>query len=254
MPQLSAVIITFNEERNIKRCINAALKVADDIVVVDSFSTDKTQEICKSLNVRFIQHEFDGHIEQKNWAISQAKFPHILSLDADEVLTDELATSILKVKEDWNADGYSFNRLTNYCGKWVKHGGWYPDKKLRLWDSRKGAWTGENPHDKYELSAGSNQAHLKGDLLHYSFYSVDDHLKQISKFSELAAQARFKKGKKTNLLKILIKPLARFIKGYIIRFGFLDGYYGFVIHRLSMYAIFLRHIKLREMWKTEKHN
>jgi glycosyltransferase involved in cell wall biosynthesis len=251
MPQISVVIITYNEERNIARCLDSVKTIADEIVVIDSFSTDKTEEICKTNKVRFISHAFEGHIEQKNWAITQAGFPHILSLDADEVVSDQLAEAILEVKQNWKKDGYSFNRLTNYCGKWIKHGGWYPDRKLRLWDSRKGSWTGENPHDKYELKAGCTSGQLKGDLLHYSFNSIEDHLKQIEKFSFLAASARFKNGKRTNLFNILMKPLARFFKGYIFRMGFLDGYYGFVIHRLSMNAVFLRHIKLREMWKSK---
>src|SRR3954465_7519353 len=151
MLPLSAVIITFNEEKNIARCLDSLIGIVDDVVVIDSFSTDKTEEICKSKGVRFIQHVFEGHIQQKNWAITQAKFPHILSLDADEALDETLKQSILLLKNNWQKDGYYMNRLTNYCGKWIRHCGWYPDKKLRLWDSRKGHWTGTNPHDKYEL-------------------------------------------------------------------------------------------------------
>ena len=141
MIQLSAVIITFNEERNIGRCIDSLQGIADDIVVVDSFSSDKTKEICLSKNVRFVEHAFDGHIEQKNWAITQAKHPHILSLDADEALDEVLKKSILEVKQNFTQDAYQMNRITNYCGQWIKHCGWYPDTKLRLWDSSKGYWT-----------------------------------------------------------------------------------------------------------------
>lgn len=147
MPKLSAVIITFNEARNIGRCLDSLQGIADDIVVVDSYSTDATANIVKAKGARFVEHVFEGHIQQKNWAISQAKYPHVLSLDADEALDDSLRHSILRVKEDWQADAYYLPRLTNYCGKWIKHGLWYPDLKLRLWDSRKGAWGGQNPHD-----------------------------------------------------------------------------------------------------------
>jgi len=161
MPQLSVVIITYNEENNIGRCIDSILPIADDVVVIDSYSTDKTEEIVLTKSCRFIQHTFEGHIEQKNWAISQAKYKHILSLDADEALSPELQKEISSVKENWTKDGYYFNRLTNYCGKWIKHSGWYPDQKLRLWDSNKGSWGGTNPHDRYELQQGSSQNFLR---------------------------------------------------------------------------------------------
>jgi len=121
--RISAVIITFNEERNIQRCLESLVNVADEIVVVDSYSTDGTEEICKLFNAKFIRHRFHGHIEQKNWAILQASSPYILSLDADEALSDELRASILKVKENWTNDGYYFNRLTNYCGVGISANG-----------------------------------------------------------------------------------------------------------------------------------
>src|SRR6476620_7997347 len=154
MIKLSVVIITFNEERNIGRCLKSVKEVADEIVVLDSFSKDKTREICESHGARFIQHAFDGHIQQKNRAITFAAYPHILSLDADEALDETLIDSIKKIKQNFTKDGYYLNRLTNYCGHWVRHCGWYPDRKLRLADSRKGHWTGVNPHDKYELFEG----------------------------------------------------------------------------------------------------
>ncbi|HBS88418.1 MAG: glycosyl transferase [Bacteroidetes bacterium GWF2_38_335] len=251
MPQISAVIITYNEELNIERCIKSLHGIADDIVVVDSFSTDHTEEICKKLEVRFITHAFEGHIEQKNWAITQARFPHVLSLDADEALSDELRDSILMVKNDWKYEGYRFNRLTNYCGKWIKHTGWYPDKKLRLWDSRKGCWTGENPHDRYELTEGCTQGYLKGDLYHYSYYTIEDHINQVNKFTKIAALAAYKKGKRSNILKILIKPLWKFLYDYFGRAGFADGYYGFIISMISSHATFLKYVKIKELQKNK---
>lgn len=197
MPQISVVIITYNEEKNIARCIQSVKNIADEIVVLDSYSTDSTKSICEKLGVNFYQHTFDGHIEQKNRAITYAKYPHILSLDADEALDDTLQKSILNIKNNWTHDGYYMNRLTNYCGHWVKHCGWYPDTKLRLWDSRKGSWTGINPHDKYELFNGDkNTLHIKGDILHYSFNSVNDHYKQVEYFTNISSKAYFEKGKK----------------------------------------------------------
>src|SRR5436190_10289340 len=129
MRPLSVVVITFNEERNIGRCLASVAAVADDIVVVDSFSTDRTEAIAREHGARFVQHAFEGHIEQKNWAVTQAAHPFILSLDADEAVDDRLLDSIRRGK-DQNADGYTMNRLTNYCGTWIRHGGWYPDRKL----------------------------------------------------------------------------------------------------------------------------
>lgn len=247
--KLSVVILTFNEEKNIARCLDSVRIIADDVVVVDSFSTDKTKTIVEEKGARFITHKFEGHIEQKNWAITQAKYPHILSLDADEALDPQLQQAILSIKSSWTYDGYQMNRLTNYCGKWIKHTGWYPDTKLRLWDSRKGQWTGINPHDEYKLQSGSTIKHLKGDLLHYSYYSIEGHIKQVNLFTEIGAKAAFKNGKRSNMLKILLSPIVKFIRDYIIKRGFLDGYYGFIISAISAHASFLKYVKLREIQK-----
>lgn len=250
MPEISVVIITYNEEKNIARCLDSIKDIADDVVIVDSFSTDATETICKSKGARFVTHKFEGHIEQKNWAITQAKFPHILSLDADEALNETLVKSILAIKNNWNYDGYYMNRLTNYCGKWIYHCGWYPDKKLRLWDSRKGAWGGINPHDKYELSAGDNNAgYLKGDILHYSYYSIEGHKKQTEKFTTISANALFANGKKANWIKLYISPVVKFLQSYILKLGILDGYYGFQICKISAQSTYLKYSKLKNLYK-----
>lgn len=252
MPELSVVIITFNEERNIARCIDSVKGLADDIIVVDSNSTDKTREIAVSKGSRVVSHEFQGHIEQKNWAVIQAKYPFILSLDADEALSDELKASIAEVKKNKQFDGYTMNRLTNYCGKWIHHCGWYPDTKLRLWDSTKGEWGGINPHDKYEMQKGATTAHLKGDLLHYSYYTLTDHINQVNKFTDISAAALHKIGRKAGLCRVLISPVIKFIKDFILKLGFLDGYKGFVICRISAHAAFLKYAKLRQLNKAAK--
>jgi glycosyltransferase involved in cell wall biosynthesis len=248
MPKLSVVIITFNEERNIGRCIDSIKDIADDIVVIDSFSNDQTETICKEKGARFVQHIFEGHIEQKNWAITQAQYPHILSLDADEALDDTLKKSILSIKNDWKHDGYYINRLTNYCGHWVHHCGWYPDKKLRLWDSRKGKWAGTNPHDRYELVDGDkNTSHIKGDILHYSYYTLDDHYKQVNYFTDILAKAQYKEGKKASLLVMVFSPIVKFIRDYFLKLGLLDGATGLTICRISAYATYLKYKKLRAL-------
>jgi len=246
--KLSVVIITFNEEKNIERCLLSVKEVADEIVVLDSFSKDKTQAICERHGVKFFQHAFDGHIQQKNRAITYASNPHILSLDADEALDETLIVSIKKAKEKFEKEGYYLNRLTNYCGHWVKHCGWYPDAKLRLWDSRKGHWTGVNPHDKYELFLGDrNTGHLKGDILHYSYYSIEDHYKQVEYFTTIASKAYYESGKKAPWFKLVVNPVAKFIDHYLLHLGFLDGKAGYQISRISAYAAYLKYKKIRQL-------
>lgn len=246
MLRLSAVIITFNEEKNISRCIDSLQGIADEIVVLDSFSTDNTPEICRKAGVKFFQHAFDGHIQQKNRAITFASHDHVLSLDADEALDEQLRQSILTVKQGFEFEGYYMNRLTNYCGHWVRYCGWYPDRKLRLFDRRKGEWTGINPHDKYELFAGDSRAgYLKGNILHYSYYTVADHYRQVEYFTSIAAEAYLEKGKKAPVYKLFVNPVAKFIDHYILKLGFLDGVHGYRISRISAYATWLKYKKLR---------
>lgn len=253
MIKLSVVIITFNEEKNIERCLLSVKNIADEIVVLDSFSSDATPAICRKHGVKFFQHAFDGHIQQKNRAISYATNPHMLSLDADEALDEQLSDSILKTKSRFEKDGYYMNRLTNYCGHWVKHCGWYPDRKLRLWDSRKGSWTGINPHDKYELFEGDkNTGYLKGDILHYSYYNIEDHYKQVEYFTNIASKAYFENGKKAPVFKLLLNPVAKFIDHYFLHLGFLDGKAGFLISKISAYATYLKYKKLRSHYHSHE--
>jgi glycosyltransferase involved in cell wall biosynthesis len=220
-------------------------------VVVDSFSTDATQTICLAHGARVIEHVFEGHIEQKNWAITQARFPYILSLDADECPDNTLINNILAIKNNWQADGYCFNRCTNFCGQWIRHGAWYPDVKLRLWDSRKGQWTGENPHDRFEMEKSAKIKKISGDLLHYSYYAVEEHIFQGNKFSTIAAEAAFRKGKKSNFISLTINPLWRFLRDYFFKLGFLDGWAGFTIAINTSHATFLKYLKLRNLHKKK---
>jgi len=256
MPKISAVIITYNEEKYIGRCLDSLQQVADEIIVVDSCSHDKTKEICEAHNVKFIEHEFEGYRQQKNWAMAQAENDNILSLDADECLSEELKNSILNVKTNWEADAYSFNRLNNYYGRWIKHSGVYPDRKLRLFDRRKGEWGGVNPHDKFLTNPKVKQKFLQGNLLHFVQDSIDDHVDKIKLFSEINALEYYKMGKNSSLVKILVHPSWRFFKSYFLNLGFLDGYYGFVVCSLNAYSSFLKHIKIRKlnMKKQEENN
>ena len=245
--KISAVILTLNEENNIERCITSVLGIVDDVVVVDSFSTDRTEELCQAMGVRFIKHKFEGYIEQKNWALTQSLYPVVLSLDADEALSDQLRSSILAVKHSWDADGYAFNRLTSYCGTWIRHSGWYPDTKLRLWEVKKGVWGGTNPHDKVIMEPDAKTKWLKGDLMHYSYTSIRQHLNQINHFTTIKAKAKFKKGERGTLALIFFSPVVKMVKQYILKKGFLDGYYGFIISTISSFGQFLTYVKLREM-------
>lgn len=249
--KLSGVIITFNEEQNIARCIDSLKNVTDEIVVVDSFSTDKTEAICKEKNVRFIQNKFEGHIEQKNFAMRQAEHDYVLSLDADEALSPELKAAIQKEKTEFKHDGYRFNRLTNYCGKWIKHCGWYPDTKLRIWKKALGEWQGENPHDTLVMKESASVKKLNGDLLHYSFTSISQHVKTIQSFSEIGAKAAFNRGKRSSVFAILVNPLFKFIRDYILKAGFFDGYYGLIVCLNSAYAKFLKYTLIYELQRKK---
>jgi len=251
---ISVVVITKNNERDIRRCLDSVVEIADEIVVVDSFSEDKTEEICSEFQVKFIQHPFEGHIEQKNWAITQAKFPHILSLDSDEALDERLRQSVKQIKDQWEYDGYTMNRLTNYCGKWIRHCGWYPDTKLRLWDSRKGQWTGINPHDKYEMKSGATTKQIPGDILHYSYYSIKEHVDQTNWFTDLSAREYLERGRKGRMVNVLLNPIVSFIKSYIMKGGWLDGYYGFLISVLAAQSTFLKYTKLRQLRSLDNAN
>lgn len=246
-PKLSAVIITFNEERNIQRCIESLLPVADEIIVVDSFSTDRTEEICKLYSIKFFQTVFEGHIEQKNIALLKANHDWILSIDADEALSETLQKAIKKSLEAPQFDAFAMNRLTNYCGKWVKYCGWYPDTKVRLVKKNKAHWTGTNPHDKLELKEKSQVCSLQGDLLHYSYYTKEDHFKQIEYFGNISAKELFLKGKNISVFLLYLKVITQFFKSYFVKMGFLDGKTGWLISSRSAYATLRKYQILRKM-------
>lgn len=245
MIKLSAVIITLNEERCIERCIDSLIDVADEIIVIDSYSTDSTVSICETKGARVIMHEFEGYVEQKNFAISQASFDYILSIDGDEELSPELKNSILKTKNFWKYEGYRMNCYSNYCGKWINHSGWYPDKKLRLFKKGSGRWEGRSLHERYELFESKSLGFLKGDILHYSYYSIEQHMDKIDKYSDISSRAMFDEGKRFSVLNLLINPIVKFLINYIFRLGFLDGYYGLLICYSSARATFLKYYKLR---------
>lgn len=248
MSKISLVVITFNEESNIEKCLQSAISVVDEIIVVDSFSTDTTKIICQKFNVRFFERKWEGYSKAKNFGNDQASFEYILSLDADEVLSENLKKSILNIKNELNA-AYSFNRLTNYAGKWIKNCGWYPDKKTRIFPKTKAKWEGDFVHEILVLDKDLEKKHLNGDLLHYSFKSIEDHKQRSDKYAELHAKSMLNKGVKFSFLKQIISPLARFLKDFFIKTGFLDGKAGFTICLISAKAVFLKYKKYRN-YKT----
>jgi glycosyltransferase involved in cell wall biosynthesis len=252
MTQFSAVIITCNEEDYIGRCLESVHGIADEIIVVDSFSSDSTGEICRGFNVRFIQHAFEGYVEQKNLAVAFASNKWILSLDADEALSDELRRSVLEIKEDLQHDGYYFNRRNNYCGKWLRFSGWYPDRHLRLFRSDKGKWAGLNPHDKFRLNKGCISKRLKGDLLHWNFKSSDEHLRKMERFSSIAASSYLQAGRRSGFLTAMLHSAWSFFRSFILRAGFLDGYPGYKVCSISAYGTHLKYSKLRRLIKEQK--
>ena len=171
----------------------------------------------------------------------------MLSLDADEELSPELQKSILEVKNNWQADAYEFNRYNNYCGQWIKHCGWYPDRKIRLLEKTKGAWGGTDPHDTIILKPKFSAKKLDGDLLHYSYSSMEEHALRAVKYAKIAAKAMHKRGKKTSILQIIGSPLWRFVQDYFLRLGLLDGFYGFVICVTNAQTAFLKYAFLRDL-------
>jgi glycosyltransferase involved in cell wall biosynthesis len=249
---LSAVIITLNEEEKIGACIDSLWHVADEIIVLDSFSTDGTVAIAKEKGAIIKQEKFAGYIEQKNRALKYARHDYILSLDADETLSPALVSSILQEKEDFKFKAYSMNRYNQYCGQFINHGLWYPDRKIRLFDKRIAGWSGMNPHDKIKLRGNPKPHLLKGNILHYTFDSIEEHLERNERMSSIAATSIMEAGKKKHWSKIFLSPLWSFIHGYILRLGFLDGYYGFIIATQTARLSFLKYQKLHRLQKENK--
>ena len=241
---LSVVVIAKNESQNLSRCLASVAGVADDVVVVDSGSTDGTVEIAKSFGARVYQREFTTYADQKNWAANQASQPHVLSLDADEALSPALREEIQAWKaglgsadEVPNREAWSMPRLTNYCGTWVRHGGWYPDRKIRLWAVGSGSWRtpveGSILHEGWVPEAGLTVREFEGDLLHYSYHSTSDHHRQWAKFSTLGARDAASAGRKSRPWKPALRWVFQGFKQFILQGGWRDGSAGWEVARWS---------------------
>lgn len=255
--RLSVAVITFNEEKQIGPCIESFRHIADEILILDSFSNDGTEKIARSYpGVRFEAHAFDGHVQQKNRAISMTTGEWILSVDADERITPELAASIRRfIEENPLAKGARIRRLTMHMGRAMRHGGWY-NARYRLLRRGQGEWAGENPHDEIVLEGLPGWRHrignvLKGDMIHYSFVDLSHQVDTINKFSSIVAFNRKGRGKRFSLLKLIYKPPVKFVEMYVIKGGFLDGVPGFVVAVASSFSAFLKWAKLYELQKTD---
>lgn len=223
--------------------------MADEIVVLDSISTDKTEKISKSFpSVKFYKQRFKGHIEQKNDAIALCKHEWIFSLDADERISPELKNAILTFKqepEDESLSGLQVSRLTFHMGRFIRYSGWYPQYRYRIFKKGKAVWVGENPHDYISIQGKGNKIH--GDILHYSFRDLSQQVNTINQFSSIVALTRQKKGKKFSFLRTIYKPFSKFMETYFFKFGFLDGFPGWVIAVSSAYSTFLKDAKQYEL-------
>ncbi len=244
--KLSVVIITKNEERNIERCLKSIVDVADEILVVDSFSTDKTIELCGKYGVKLVKHKFEGYGSQKLFATEQAHFDYILSLDADEELSKELKESILKTKVNPAYDCYSFNRRNFFGKKPIRFCGWYPDKKIRLFNRLKINWNDKQVHESIEVLDRQMVSHLSGDLNHYTSSSAYELIEKGKQYAEINAGILIKSGKSVSFVTPYLKGCFHFLKCYLLKFGFLDGCAGFIICLGSANSTFHKYSLVRK--------
>ena len=246
MKKISACIITYNEEKNILDCLKS-VEWADEIIIVDSFSTDKTLEICRKFTDRIFQRRWAGYIDQKNFALGQSRCQWVLFLDADErlspMLTEEIQKELSSGPEKW--DGFSFPRHVYYLGRWINHGGWYPDRSLRLFKKDKGRWAGIDPHDKVAVTGKVKK--LKNDLWHFNYRNFSDQIKTTDSFSSIAAEQMKAKREKNLLPKLIFKPMVKFFETYFWKRGFLDGLPGFIISVATSFYIFTKYAKYWEL-------
>lgn len=249
MLKLSACVISFNEEKKIEECLRSLEPLVDEIVVVDSLSQDRTVEIAKRYTDRVISQPFLGYIEQKNFAVDHATHDWILALDCDERISSELARSIEQIRGRLaEYDAYRMARKTFYVYRWINHC-WYPDAKVRLFDRRKARWGGINPHDRIEVDS-DRVAWLEGDILHYSFDSISDHLKTIDRFTEIGARELLARGRRVTVFTPVNHAVWTFIKVYFVKQGFRDGFAGFIVAVLSFVHAFVKYSKA---WIAKRH-
>jgi glycosyltransferase involved in cell wall biosynthesis len=243
--RISATIITYNEERHIARAIES-LRCADEIVVLDSGSTDRTIEIAEKLGARVLDHPFKNYAAQKNYADGEAENDWILSIDADESLSEGLEGEILQVKKSGpDYDAYTMPRLAQYLGRWILHSGWHPDRKVRFYDRRRARWAGEFVHESVQVDG--RVGHFRSNLLHFTCESLSEHLRTMDRYTTLAAEQLVSQGRKIGWSKLLLDPPWTFFRTYVIDRGFLDGPEGLAIAHMAALYNFLKYAKARFM-------
>lgn len=246
--EISAVIITYNEEDRLEPALKSLSGVASEIIVVDAYSKDETAKIARKYTRKVFHRKWSNFADQKNFANNKAAYPWILSLDADERLSPELRQEIINLKQqNPPCTGFSMPRQVFYLGKWIRHSGWYPDRKIRLFRKDKARWEGEYVHEKLEIEGEVEK--LKAPIYHFTYRNIQDHLNRINTFSDLGAKKLYAEKKKCRWYYLTFLPFFRFTRSFFWKGGFLDGFAGFVIAVLNGYAIFVRYAKLKEIWK-----
>jgi len=243
--KISATIITLNEERNIARVIES-LRCVDEILVVDSGSTDRTVEIAGKLGARVLDSPWPGYANQKNLAAEQTKYDWILSIDADESLSEALEAEIWQLKKAGpKYDAYTMPRLAQYLGRWIRHGGWYPDRKIRLYDRRKAKWEGAYVHES--LKVNGKVGHFESNLLHFTCDSLSEHLRMMDRYTTLAAEQLLSVGERVTWPRLIFHPPWTFVQTYFLKLGFLDGLEGLAIAYMAAFYNFLKFAKAKFM-------
>jgi len=246
--KISAVVITHNEEAKIEAALLSLAGIAAEIIVVDSHSTDRTVKLARKHTDRIFERNWTNFSDQKNYGDGLAVHPWILSLDADERLSPELRAEIgARLDDEPDCGAFSMPRKVYYLGRWIKHSGWYPDRKVRLFRKDRARWEGAYIHES--LVVVGEVRKLKGDIHHYTYKNIADHLGRMNRFSDLGAQKLYAEKKKCRWYHLLLQPFGRFVKSYVLKRGFLDGFAGMVVSVLNGYGIFIRYAKLREIWK-----
>jgi glycosyltransferase involved in cell wall biosynthesis len=243
--KITATIITLNEERNIGRAIES-LRCCDEILIVDSGSVDRTIELAEKLGARVIEAGWRGYAGQKNWAAEQSSHDWILSLDADEALSEALEAEIWSLKKNGPSyDAYTMPRLAQYLGRWILHGGWYPDRKVRLYNRHKAKWMGDFVHESVNVEG--RIGHFEANLLHFTCESLSEHVKTLDRYTTLAAQELASRRVPIGWLRLIIEPSWTFVRTYFFRLGFLDGLEGLIIAYMAAFYTFLKYSKARNM-------
>lgn len=253
--KISACIIAFNEEKNIRAAIES-VAWADEILLIDSGSTDRTREIARSSGARVLSRDWLGFAGQKQFAVDNAAHDWVFSLDADERVSDDLKREILNLKargEKHSAAGYRVPRLSFYMNRAIRHGGWYPDWQMRFFNRTRGAWSDVLIHESFKLNDGAAAEKLSGDILHYSIENAAHHNRMIAeRYAPLAARQMFERGRATSPFKVMTAGLAAFLQTYILKLGFLDGFAGFCIARFAAHHAFLKHLLLWELGRSPR--